>query len=255
MRYEFPDGVVAHAMEVDDHAVLPAAVSALGLDPPRPTVAIVGGAGGLDETAIDNLRSIFLSGIVPVLQRYSAAAVDGGTLSGVMRLIGESRAQVGASFPLVGVVAAGTARLPGRPAPPHVDTVLEPHHTHFVIVPGDEWGAESPWIAETTSVLAGGRPSVTVMVNGGEIAYADVERSVQARRRVVVVAGSGRTADAIAGALVGVSSDERAERLARTGLIDSVPLDEPAALALLLGDIIGQGPKHETQGCVANSGN
>ena len=56
-----------------------------------------------------------------------------------------------------------------------------------------------------------------------------------------VVAGSGRTADAIAGALVGESSDERAERLAETGLIDTVPLDEPAALARLLGDVIGQG--------------
>lgn len=243
LRFDFPDGLVASAMEVVDPAALPAAVSALGLDPPRPTVTIIGGAGGLDETGIDNLRSIFASGIVPVLQRYNAAAVDGGTLSGVMRLIGEVRAQSGASFPLVGVTAAGTVRLPGRPTPPEVDTVLEPHHTHFIIVPGDEWGAESPWIAETTSVLADGRPSVTVLINGGEIAYADVERSVQALRRVVVVAGSGRTADAIAGALAGEASDERAERLAGTGLIDTVRLDEPATLAALLDDVIGEGLK------------
>ena len=241
LRYEFPDGLVASAMEVDDPAALPAAISALGLAPPRPTVTVVGGAGGLDETGLDSLRSIFLSGIVPMLQLYNAAAVDGGTLSGVMRLIGEARAQLGASFPLVGVAAAGTVRLPGRQAPPEVDTALEPHHTHFIIVPGDEWGAESPWIAQTTSVLAGGRPSVTVLINGGEIAYADIERSVQAHRRVVVVAGSGRTADAIAAALVGDVSDERAERLAGTGLIDTVPLDDPAALAALLGDVMGQG--------------
>lgn len=241
LRYEFADGLVARAMEVDDAAALPAAVSALGLDPPRPTVTVVGGAGGLDETSLENLRSIFLTGIVPVLQQYNAAAVDGGTLSGVMRLIGETRAQLGASFPLVGVAAAGTVRLPDRPARPDVDTVLEPHHTHFIIVPGDEWGAESPWIAQTTTVLAGGGPSVTVLINGGEIAYADVERSVQALRRVVVVAGSGRTADAIAGALVGKISDDRAERLAGTGLIDTVPLDEPAALAALLGDVFSQG--------------
>ncbi|MFY9918748.1 MAG: hypothetical protein WAL26_10155 [Mycobacterium sp.] len=240
LRYEFPDGLVARAMEVDDPAALQAAVSALGLDPPRPTVTVVGGAGGIDEAGLENLRSLFLSGIVPVLQQYNAAAVDGGTLSGVMRLIGEARAQLGASFPLVGVTAAGTVQLPGQPARPDVDTVLEPHHTHFIIVPGDEWGAESPWIADTTSVLAGGRPSVTVLINGGEIAYADVERSVQARRRVVVVAGSGRTADTIAVALVGEISDERAERLAGTGLIDTVPLDEPAALATLLGDVLGQ---------------
>jgi hypothetical protein len=240
LRYEFPNGLVARALEVDDPAALPAAVSALGLDPPRPAVALVGGAGGLDKSGVDVLRATFLSGIVPVLQRYNAVAVDGGTHSGVMRLLGDAHAQSGASFPLVGVVAAGTVRLPDRPALPDVDTVLEPHHSHFIIVPGDEWGAESPWIAETTSVLAGGRPSVTVLINGGQIAYTDVERSVQALRRVVVVAGSGRTADAIAGALVGAISDERAEQLARTGLIDAVPIDEPASLAALLDQTIGR---------------
>jgi hypothetical protein len=82
-----------------------------------------------------------------------------------------------------------------------------------------------------------------VLINGGEIAYADVERSVQASRRVVVVDGSGRTADAIAAALAGEISDERTGRLAGTGLIDTVPVDEPAALAALLGDVIGQNPQ------------
>ncbi len=243
LRYEFSNGLVASAMEVDDPAALPAALSTLGLNPPRPTVAIVGGAGGLDETGLDDLRAIFVSGITPVLQQHNAVAVDGGTFSGVMRLIGEARAQAGASFPLLGVAAAGTVRLPDRPSPPEIDTVLEPHHTHFIIVPGDEWGAESPWIAETTGVLAGARPSITVLINGGEIAYADVERSVQALRRVVVVAGSGRTADAIAGALAGENSDERADRLAGTGLIDTAPIDQPAALAAVLNEVIGSRPE------------
>jgi hypothetical protein len=58
--------------------------------------AVGAGAGGLDETSLENLRSVFLTGIVPVLQQYNAATVDGGTLSGVMRLIGETRAQFGA---------------------------------------------------------------------------------------------------------------------------------------------------------------
>jgi SLOG in TRPM, prokaryote len=242
VRFEFPDGSVADAIEVDDPAALPAAISALGLARPRPTVSVVGGAGGLDETALDTLRSVFLSAIVPVLQRHGATAVDGGTLSGVMRLIGEARAQLGASFPLVGVAAAGTVALPGRPARPDVDTVLEPHHTHFIIVPGDEWGTESPWIADTASILAGDRPSVTVLINGGDIAFADVERSVQAHRRVIVVAGSGRTADVIAGTLAGEISDDRATRLAQTGLIDTVLLDDPAALGALLDDVIGENP-------------
>ncbi len=241
LQIDFPDGAAAVALEVTDVEDLPSAVGVLGLQPPRPTVVVVGGAGGLDEADIDRLRPIFSSGIVPELERHRAAVVDGGTLAGVMRLCGETRASLAASFPLVGVVAAGTVQFPGRPAPPD-GAALEPHHSHFLIVPGDEWGAEAPWIAHTASVLAGTSPSVTVLVNGGQIAYDDVERSVQAGRRVVVVAGSGRTADALAGAVDGAQSDERAMALAASGLISSVPADQPAALAAMLGAILGEQP-------------
>ncbi len=239
---DFPGGGTARALEVADAEELPSALTALGLVPPRPTLVVVGGAGGLDDTALRRLRSVFASGIVPVLERCGAAAVDGGTFSGVMRLLGEARSTLEAAFPLVGVVAAGTVVIPGRPAPPGADAVLEPHHTHFVLVPGDQWGAESPWIAQTATVLAAGAPSVTVLVNGGEIAYTDVEGSVQARRRVVVVAGSGRTADTLAAALDGAETNERAQALAASGLIRSVPMDEPSVLAGLLAATLGDRP-------------
>jgi hypothetical protein len=239
MEIDFPGGAVAVAVEVTDVEDLPSAVGTLGLEPPRPTVVVVGGAGGLDEADIERLRPLFASGIVPALERHQGAVVDGGTLSGVMRLCGETRASLGASFPLVGVVAAGTVQLPGRPAPPD-GAALEPHHSHFVIVPGDEWGAEAPWISNTATLLAGSSPSVTVLINGGQVAYDDVARSVQAGRRVLVVAGSGRTADAIAGALDGADFGERADALAGSGLISSVPVDQPAALAGVLGEILGE---------------
>jgi hypothetical protein len=241
LQIDFPDGAAAVAVEVTDVEDLPSAVGILGLQPPRPTVVVVGGAGGLDEADIDRLRPIFASGIVPELERHRAAVVDGGTLAGVMRLCGETRASLAASFPLVGVVAAGTVELPGRPAPPD-GAALEPHHSHFLIVPGNTWGAEAPWIAQTASILAGTSPSVTVLVNGGQIAYDDVERSVQAGRRVVVVAGSGRTADALAGAVDGAQSDDRAQALAASGLISSVSVDQPASLADILGAILGEQP-------------
>ena len=148
------------------------------------------------------------------------------------------RATVG--IPLVGVVAAGTVQLPGAQPPQQDAAELEPHHTHFVIVPGEQWGAESPWIADTATVLADTAPSTTVLINGGDIAYTDVERSVQAGRSVVAVAGSGRTADEFAAALAGESADERAAALISSGLIRSVPADQPAVLAELLEAILGE---------------
>jgi hypothetical protein len=239
---DFSGGGAARALEVADADELPGALTALGLVPPRPAVVVVGGAGGLDDAALRRLRSVFASGVVPVLERCGAAAVDGGTFSGVMRLLGETRSTLGAAFPLVGVVAVGTVAMPGRLAPPGAEAVLEPHHTHFVLVPGKQWGAEAPWIAQTATVLAGGAPSVTVLVNGGEIAYTDVECSMQAGRHVVVVAGSGRTADTLAAALAGAETNEHARALAASGLIRSVPVDEPSALAGLLMATLGDRP-------------
>lgn len=240
LLFEFPGGARAQATDVGDLGELASALTSLGLSPPRPTVVVVGGAGGLDHAGIERLRPVIATGIMPVLERLGAAAVDGGTLSGVMRMLGEARWAQGGAFPLVGVVAEGTVVVPGRPAPPGADAVLEPHHSHFMIVPGDQWGAEAPWIAHTATVLAGAAPSITVLINGGEIAYSDIERSVQAGRRVAVIAGSGRTADVIASALAGTGSDERALALTESGLVGAVPVDDPSALAELLASTLGE---------------
>jgi hypothetical protein len=242
LRFDFPDGGVASAVEVTDSDELPRALATLGLTPPRPTVVIVGGAGGLDEVGMGRLHPIFTSVVMPILERSAAVAVDGGTDSGVMRMSGEARSTLGAAFPLVGVVAAGTVQLPGRPAPPNTDTVLEPHHTHFLIVPGDEWGAEAPWIADTATVLAAGGPSVTLLINGGQIAYTDLERSVAAGRPVIVIAGSGRTADAIADALDGINQEDRAQALAQSGLVRAVSIDEPEGVADVLAAALCEKP-------------
>lgn len=237
-RLEFPNTGGALGVRVSEANELNSALAAMALHPPRPTLVVVGGAGGFDEADMDRMRALFESGIVPVMMKYGAVGVDGGTLAGVMRLFGEARAAVG--IPLVGVVAAGTVQLPGAPAPQQDAAELEPHHTHFVIVPGDQWGAESPWIAQTATILADSAPSITVLINGGDVAYADVERSVQAGRSVVAVAGSGRTADQFAAALAGESADQRAAALIPSGLIRSVPADQPAVLAGLLEASLGE---------------
>jgi SLOG in TRPM, prokaryote len=216
-------------VQISELEELRAALGMLGLQPPRPTVVVVGGAAGLKH--LNRLRAAFVEGIAPVMQKYGAVGVDGGTRSGVMRLFGEARAATGATFPLVGVVVAGLVQLPNEQDPEHVKTRLEPNHTDFVFVPGKRWGAEAPWIARTATVIAATAPSITVLVNGGQIAYRDVKKSVETGRRVVVIAGSGRTADVFVDALAGAPADERAATLVKSGLIRSVPMSEPAVLA------------------------
>jgi len=233
-RVEFSDTCSASAVHVTEATDLPAALDALGLRPARPTVVVVGGAAGIEDALMDGLRPVFAVGIAPVLEKYRAVGVDGGTRSGVMQLFGAARAAAQATFPLVGVAASGVVKLPPEQASGCVGTALEPNHTHFVIVPGDQWGAEAPWIARTATVLAGAAPSITVLANGGQIAYSDVQRSVEAGRPVLVIAGSGRTADVFVAALADAPADERAATLVESGLIRSVPMDQPRVLAAAL---------------------
>jgi SLOG in TRPM, prokaryote len=238
-RIELSGNDFGLGVQIGEATELSAAMDALGLHPPRPTVVVVGGAASLEKTGVDGLRPVFTAAITPVMQRYGAAGVDGGTPFGVMRLFGESRAAALPGFPLVGVVAAGTVQLPHDRPFTHAETVLESHHTHFVLVPGDNWGDEAPWIARSATVLAGSAPSVTVLIGGGEIAYADAQHSVEAGRRVVVVAGSGGTADGLADALAGAPAEQRAEALIGSGLIRVVQKDQPAHLAELLTEVLG----------------
>lgn len=155
-----------------------------------------------------------------------------------MLLMGEAHAAAGARPPLVGVAAVGSVTLPGGDMPSRDTAPLDPDHAHFVLVPGDTWGAESKWIAAVATALAAGAPSVTVLVNGGEIAYADVERSVAVARPVLVIAGSGRTADEVAAALRGERADERATAMAASHVVAAVSWAKPEALARTLTAIL-----------------
>jgi hypothetical protein len=233
-RIALAGGNFGLGVHVSDATELSAAMAALGLPPPRPTVVVVGGAAGLEDARIDGLRPMFTTGIAPVMQRFGAVGVDGGTPFGVMRLFGEARAAAAPDFPLMGVVAAGPVQLPrGRPFT-HAETALDAHHTHFVIVPGENWGDEAPWIARAATVLAGTSPSITVLIGGGRIAYSDVHHSVETGRRVLIVAGSGGAADALAGTV----ANQRASALIESALIRVVRADQPNHLAELLTEAL-----------------
>jgi len=136
---------------VEQVAAIPAAPDGAGMARPMPVLVLVGGAKGVDEQALETLAAVLRDVVVPCVERHGAAAVDGGTDSGVMRMLGRARA--GSGFALVGVAAAGTVRVPG--GGPVIDDAadLEPHHTHLVLVPGDTWGDESRWLADVADEL------------------------------------------------------------------------------------------------------
>jgi hypothetical protein len=146
---------------VNEPGGVPAILKALGIATGRPVLVVVGGAGGMSPEHMTALAGV-AGQLIQALGDWGAAVVDGGTDSGVMRVIGHAHDTAGASFPLVGVAAEGTVVLPGAcPAPDAAP--LDPRHTQVILVPGDTWGDESPWLSRVAAAIADGWPSATLV--------------------------------------------------------------------------------------------
>jgi hypothetical protein len=202
---------------------LRAALKELGLEPPLKTLVVVGGAIRMGAGEMTRARPV-IEALGDLAERVGAVVVDGGTDEGVMRLLGQARAR-GRSFPLIGVVVASLAAEP-EATPSREQANLEPNHTHAVLVPGEKWGDEVIWIARVADVLAGAAPSATLIVNGGDIAYADAAASIASDRLVLAIDGTGGTADAVAAACRGEQTDERATFLAASALVQTIGVRE-----------------------------
>jgi hypothetical protein len=189
---------------------------------PRPdggrAVALIGGADRLPEAAV-HLIGPFVETVAVTLDRLRTALVDGGTDSGVMRLIGAARTQVHGTFRLVGVVPAGTLDRPSRDG----RTIsLARDHPEIILVPGDQFGDETIWLYRTADYLGSGT-APTIVVNGGELSLKEAQRRLAAGHVVIAVAGSGRAADILAG-------NEDAQRSLR---VVSLDVDSPTLAAVL----------------------
>ncbi len=238
LKITFDSRKTALAIRVNQPAELPNALQEIGLSDSRPVLVVVGGASNISETDFLRIQRLFVEVLAPIAETLGAYVVDGGTDVGVMRLIGTARSQIGAKFALVGVTPTGKVALPNKLETDANLTPLEPNHTHFVLIPGSNWGDESPWISNVATVLAGNAPSVTVLLNGGEITFQDAFCSVNTGRLVVVIGGSGRTADILASALAGNPTDDRAQELVKSGKFQCINLIDIERRVDDLGEII-----------------
>jgi hypothetical protein len=206
-------------------------LSASAIKTSHPVLVCVGGAAGVAEHEAAALADLLTDHVIPFVDKMSVTIVDGGTDSGVMHLIGQARAAINGSFQLVGVAAAGTVQVPDAAEPRSNDAAeIEPHHTHIVLVPGDSWGDETPWLSAVAATIAADMPSATLVINGGAITLDDALASVRARRPVIVLAGSGRAADEIAGAKAGHPAGDPAQEIANSPLTTIVSMRDQAGV-------------------------
>jgi hypothetical protein len=214
-RLEFSPEQSAEAMWVSPHLTTLQALNGYDFALPQPIMVIIGGAGLLDEHIQTVLEPFFNCVLAPLAQELGITVLDGGTDSGVIRMMGNARAVVHGDFRLSGVVPQGQARVScfegcATSASTHN---LEPNHTHFFLIPGDSWGMESPWLADFATLIAGEKPSLTILMNGGKASLKDLQANLKAGRLAIVVKGSGRLADQVATALAGTHENIEPEIL------------------------------------------
>ncbi|MEH2244866.1 hypothetical protein [Nostoc sp.] len=238
LELTFDSGQTALAIRVEQEAELPDALEAIGLGSSRSVLVVVGGASNISEADFLRIQRLFTEVLAPIAESLGTYVVDGGTDAGVMQLMGEARTQIGAKFALIGVTPESKVALPNQQESTADLTPLEQNHTHFVLVPGNNWGDESAWISRVATVLANNAASLTVLLNGGEITFEDAFSSVNTGRLVVVIAGSGRTADILADALRGKTTNERAKKLAKSGTLQYIDLIDIEKEVENLGKII-----------------
>ena len=177
------------------------ATSELHLRGRYPVIVLIGGE--IDEEHADVTRRA-LQTIARTAEDINAVVICGGTDMGVMAEIGQIRGLNHYKFPLVGIAPEELVAWPGGPRSTKFlwwgkkRWQLESHFSHFILVPGSQFGDESPWIVDTATILSKDHRSVTILINGGEVSRKDIQLSLENGRPVIALSRTGRLADELA---------------------------------------------------------
>ncbi len=185
----------AQAVYVQPNTPPEAVLAALELPPYRHLIAVHGGAGNMATELVGAVQAFLAQGLVPLAEQEHILVADGGTDVGVMHALGAAREQTRATFPLVGVAPHRFVRFPGSPTDGEREA-LNPAHTHFVLVEGDDFGVESALLVGL--LRASRRTGFALVINGGGIVFDEVQRHAAQGNTIVTVRGSGRVADELA---------------------------------------------------------
>jgi len=185
----------------DKPANLEKAIAALGLETGYPVIVLIG--GGIQEKQA-HITSDVIKILAGIAEDMHTLMICGGTDMGVMAEIGQVRQQNNYKFPLVGVTLEALVTWPGGPRSTKLlwwgtkRWELAPLYSHFILVPGSEFGDESPWIVEAATQLSKGHRSVTILINGGDVSRKDIKLSIESGRPVIALGGTGRLANDLA---------------------------------------------------------
>ena len=163
-------------------------------------VVLNGGTAPFGSEMDERVRLLIADGLARTAAAEGLTIITGGSDAGVFSLLGNGLGDQ-SSVACIGVAPAARVTWPGRADPAPDAVPLEPHHTHFVLVDGDEWGDELGTMLRLAAAVAGLGSSLAILAGGGDITKRELVAHIRAGREVVVLAGSGRLADDVASAV------------------------------------------------------
>lgn len=216
---EFPNGNVARLVRVPASVDIQQVITALNLPAPRALLILNGGTAELEAGVCDRLEQL-LAALAGVVIQEGITLVTGGTDAGIFSLLGAALAKSGPlKAPCIGVSVAGRTELER----------LEPHHSHFVLVEGETWGAETPVMYNLVAALSHTCPSLAVFAGGGKITITEMQYNVLQKRELVLIAGSKRSTDMAIAAHAGDEvANESIRQVASAGRITVFGVHQPA---------------------------
>jgi SLOG in TRPM, prokaryote len=218
--------IIIASLDASAKAILDALEIAL----PRAVILLFGGAAGLDDSRRAHLATLFADGVAPLAAELGALIIDGGTKSGVMRIVGEAVATPPGTCQLLGVAPKGKITNPEIAGASKIydGASLEPNHSHFVLVETNDWGGETAKMLEVARAFDA--PTVAILVNGGAIAADEALQSVRNGWPLLVIEGSGRFADELSAAVGDGQLAKSAEvsEIASSGQVRLFHIDHPA---------------------------
>jgi hypothetical protein len=180
---------------------------ALDVPAPRGVLVLNGGTAGFSPEIEALLGPLLADGVARVTTEEGLTTITGATDSGVFALFGAGLDDLAPGV-RIGVAPAALVMWPGRASAVDDAAPLEPHHSHFVLVDGDEWGDELPTMMRLAALLAAKAPSLAVVAAGDDVTRRELVAHMEAGRHVVVIGGSGGVADEVAAAAAGRASGD-----------------------------------------------
>jgi hypothetical protein len=214
----FSGGSTARVVFASRNAPIEDVARALNVPDARGVVVLNGGTLDLPSEIEARLAPLLAEGLAKVVREERLTAITGATDAGVFALFGAGLKDRG-SAASIGVAPAELVTWPGRASVAGDAAPLEPHHTHFVLTDGDEWGTELSTVTRLTALLAGEGLSVMVLAGGGDVARLELAAHSAAGREVIVLGGSGRLADDVAAVVAGAPGHPAVVAAVATGLI------------------------------------